>query len=145
MTSELDKDDPNASASQRVHLIRQRAARIGAILCALVLIPPILWGLYSIDDEVTDGDAYGFSIGQPKDAVVETLKMADSEWRVAYVGLDERFRMVEVRNISDVDLPNAGVVTLARDESAFLNTLRLEFAGARLVKMYRNRQLLEFP
>ena len=118
------------------------AVGVFAVLAVVVLAS------YTVDETVTSGEAYGFSIGESKDLVADRLKAPSQnrKWHIVLMGATPKeFRKIDVGELEANDLPEDGVVSLRMAADNAVNTLGLTFSDGRLTQLYRHRQLSELP
>ena len=121
----------------------------------IVALIAILIGAYVIyikatyiDEEIRTGSAYGFTVGQSKDAVFQTAKIAYSDKTVliqyplgpnGYGPLDDfKFDDDDYKKIADRNR-----WTFYFDDR--MNFIRFKFNYDRLAYIYRHRQEIEAP
>ena len=126
---------------------RQAFAVVFGIVFAVCAAPFVFVGLYEFDNVVTDGEHYGFTIG---DSVSEVSSRIAAEhdaqgWTRAMIwGEGNDFHAVDVSDLTLHDIEHAETVRLQYGDSS-LNRLRLHLENGVLVEMYRSRLLSERP
>ena len=120
------------------------------VLVAIILVPWAFFAVYNIDNTVTSGDAYGFSIGDTRETIIYRFEESSQIqlWRIAYIrSLDRNLRIIPTNTLEISDLPSTGTVNLARKEGGdvAVNMLRLTLEDGRLTAIYRHRRLFELP
>lgn len=108
--------------------------------------------LYTKDDIVTTGMAYGYEIGQSKRVVLESiLKFASSDdYSSIYVsyqeGMNSKLDIYPIAKVTYDSISRHDQWDVAiGSENNFLNGIRFTFRNDILVKIYRHRQLFELP
>lgn len=126
-------------------------------LAALVLVPTLiisgyvtyLWGSY-IDETITSGAAYGFTIGNSKqEALASTSRLNKHPHAVVYISHDlktgEYFTIpLAATHASQLQTHDQWDVLLD-GEDMFSNSVRLTFRDDKLAEIYRHRQYFELP
>lgn len=128
------------------------------ILAAFILVPVLFisglvgyfWITY-IDEEITSGNAYGFTIGASKSEAVkdfESLRTKHPDLHV-YVSYGQRagdyFSIPALPESIDWLTPHDRWDLLLDGKSEFFNSTDLHFEDGKLVRVYRHRQYFELP
>ncbi|MDH2433786.1 hypothetical protein QCD60_14530 [Pokkaliibacter sp. MBI-7] len=125
----------------------------GALLAMALGVAAILgyfWVTY-LDKEITSGSGYGFVIGESKQQTAERFTALTHDYESAYVYVTTGSKAgdhfaVEARadNLPQIQSYDDWDVLL-EGNAAFSNSIKLDFADDRLVKIYRHRQRFEIP
>lgn len=129
--------------------------RILYLLACLFSVPVILvalffvvWQIYWIEDTVTEGEAYGYVIGQEREETFRLVKSYAEEKGYDRIVVDNS--NVAIENVSlqalneSVGSKDFWYITIG-EFGSHPNILRLYFKDNRLSKVYRGRQWFELP
>ena len=128
------------------------------ILAALILFPIIFiagfvgyyWVTY-IDEEITSGNAYGFTIGSSKTEVVNDFEKLRLQYPDLYVYVSygqragDNFSTPALPESIDKLTPHDRWDLLLDGKSEFFNSTDLYFEDGKLARIYRHRQYFELP
>jgi hypothetical protein len=124
---------------------------VGVFIFVLVFVAMLLlvWNINYIDEIITDGEKHGFVVGESMQQVFERIKTdaKETSYKAVQVGdspKDFRIIRMDEMQFSSVEKYNSWVVMLD-SASEFLNTIRLDFNGGKLLSIRRHKKLFEFP
>lgn len=100
-----------------------------------------------IDDDVTSGEAYGFSIGDSKEAAYKKARelFASQKVFIEYPLYRSGHGPWEEFNFQDAEYKKLKERDVWRIYFEKRNFIRLSFKGDKLEAIYRHRQYFEFP
>ena len=119
------------------------------IILAFIAIPVLVWNINYIDETITGGEKYGFVIDESMQQVFKRLKTdaEEASYKAVQVGdgpKDFKIIRIDELQLSGIEGYKSWLVMLD-SASEFLNTIRLEFNGVRLVSISRHKKLFELP
>ena len=104
-----------------------------------------------ISDPVTTGSAYGFQIGQSKQATIRDVKALQRKYPVAVLDAifgpragDHITLSLSRLELAQLEASDHWTVMLDGPDE-FSNIVRLNFKNDQLIKIYRHRQFFELP
>ena len=119
------------------------------VILLLIIIPTMVWNSNSIEKAISEGEGYGFVIGESK---------ISTNQRVIDNAKKNNYKAIQVGNgVGDFKIVNIGSLQLDSiekydrwkilidDADSFLNIIRLNFKDNNLIRIYRHRKLFEFP
>jgi hypothetical protein len=128
------------------------------VLATLVLIPIILigglvfyWWVTYLDETITVGSGYGFTIGQPKQAAAEQFDSLNNKYPDLHVYVSygrsagDNFSIPATPQSYNELRPHDKWDLLLQGQWKFFDSIDLYFKGDELVKIYRHRQNFELP
>ncbi len=121
-------------------------------MIALPLLLVIAWETYTIYDNVTEGKAYGFQIGDSKKDVFTKIKSEDQQFEFHSVWLfypypyeNSRMEIITISDLNYEKLDNANPWIVTIGSESLLNSIRFTFKNGFLKELNRHRQVMEFP
>lgn len=119
------------------------------ILGAIFIVPVAYFYATYVDDTISDGAGYGFTIGEDKLSafkIINNNALSNKVYAIQ-VGVDSNsFKLVDIHQDAFEEINRFNTWNLLlREERDFLNTIRLTFDGNKLTKIYRHKQWLELP
>jgi len=119
------------------------------VLLVFLAIGGALLVNYSIDEEVTVGDGYGFVVGERMTAVAEKIRSQPSppDWPIAICAYgDSQYKPVDADQFDDLTAIECEYVILVKKRyDVARDGLRLEISDERLASIYRYRKVFELP
>ncbi len=95
---------------------------------------------------VTDGSAYGFSIGDGKEETISVVKKLITSHGYKKISCAGKLKWVKVKNGIPAELYDCNIIYVAIGEEGDLqNMVRLTFSEGELSRIYRHRQYYELP
>ena len=119
------------------------------IILAFIAIPILVWNINYIDETITGGEKYGFVVDESMQQVFKRIKTdaEEASYKAVQVGdgpKDFKIIRIDELQLSGIEGYKSWLVMLD-SASEFLNTIRLEFNGVRLVSIRRHKKLFELP
>lgn len=119
------------------------------IILAFIAIPVLVWNINYIDETITGGEKYGFVVDESMQQVFKRIKTdaEEASYKAVQVGdgpKDFKIIRIDELQLSGIEGYKSWLVMLD-SASEFLNTIRLEFNGVRLVSISRHKKLFELP
>lgn len=119
------------------------------IILAIFIISLFVWNFNYIDETITDGEMHGFVIGDSMQQAFEIIQTDATEagYKAVQVGDGPKnFRIISIDELQfgSVENYNSWLVMLG-SASEFLDTIRLDFNGGRLLSIHRHKKLFELP
>ncbi len=128
------------------------------VLATLILIPAILigglvfyWWVTYIDESVTSGSAYGFTIGHTKEVVAKQFPIMDEDYPQLHVYVSYGRRAGDNFSIPANEHAINRLIShdkwdlLLNGQWEFFDSIDLYFENNKLVKIHRHRQNFELP
>lgn len=114
----------------------------------LIIMASVFWNIYYIDETIIEGEKYGFVINERKVMVYKRIvNNGDSNIKAIQIGTTSAdFRIISIDEL-DFDLLKkySTWLLLLDSKDSFLNTIRLDFTGDELRRIYRHRKFTELP
>ena len=119
------------------------------IVGAIFIVPVAYFYAIYVDDTISDGTGYGFTIGEDKLSafkIINSNSLSNKVYAIQ-VGVDSNsFKLVDIHQDAFEEINRFNTWNLLlREERDFLNTIQLTFADNKLTKIYRHKQWLELP
>jgi len=119
------------------------------IILAFFVMSFLMWNFNYIDETITEGEKHGFVIGESMWQAFEKIKTDTKEagYKAVQVGDGPQdFRIMGVDELQFVRVENYNSWLVMLDSTnEFLNTIRLDFSGGKLLSIRRHKKLFELP
>ena len=119
------------------------------IILVFVFVPILVWNINYIDETITAGEKHGFVVGESMQQVFGRIKIDEKESGYMAVQVGDSLKDFRIISTDELQLSSIAGYTSWRvmldSTSEFLNTIRLEFNGGKLVSIRRHKKLFELP
>ena len=119
------------------------------VILVFVVMPLLIWNINYIDETITDGERHGFVVGESMQQVFGRIKTDAKEGGYKAVQVGDSPKGFRIMRIDELQLSSIEGYTswlvMLDSTSEFLNTVRLEFNGGKLVSIRRHKKLFELP
>jgi len=119
------------------------------VIILLIIIPTMVWKYTSVGKAISEGEGYGFVIGESKistiQRVIDDAKI--NNYKAIQVGNgvgDFKIVSIDSLQLDSIEKYDRWVI-LIDDADSFLNIIRLNFKDNNLIRIYRHKKLFEFP
>jgi len=130
-------------------IIKKTLSIVLIVIILLIIIPIIVWKYNSIGKAISEGEGYGFVIGESKISTIQ--RVIDDAKRYNYKAIQVGngagdFKIVDIDSLQfdSIEKYDRWVI-LVDDTDSFLNIIRLNFEDKNLIRIYRHKKLFEFP